>query len=220
MGVSDYEYSIEILESILQILNDLVCADYRDILIHYDDINVYKLWKQSDVLVKSILIRAFYKGMAGDVAMLQDYSLQWHHRLQNPAWVTILNKVYQDVPVLELKDLSGEYCMDDTVLQGIDFHCSNMLEWLLSQSEIMKELSQVFLGDLNQYLHDAIWNHRSKINSKKFISQMPDASSLCPAYIPEQTPEDPVFNKYVLPPIDIYSSAELRKRFKTKSTNS
>ena len=94
MGVSYYKYTLEMLESILQIINDLVNIDYIDILTHFDNIDAYSLWKESNTLVKCILIRGFYRGMAGDIKMLQDYAYMWHNRLKNEQWEKIINNLY------------------------------------------------------------------------------------------------------------------------------
>lgn len=213
MGVSDFEYSNEILESILQIVSDLACVEYSDVLEETTDVDVFRLWKDSDVLVRSILIRGFYRGMAGDVKMLQEYAAVWHERLKRPEWKEVLTVAYRALPLWTLEEVKGKFCMADAVLEGIDFHCSNMIENLMDNPQLALTLEPLITTDIKSYLHSAIWNQRSKYNIRKNISLLAQSFQIQITDPTEITPEDLIYTRHIKPLVDLISLHELHKRF-------
>jgi hypothetical protein len=136
MGVGKYDYSQEILESIMQIVSDLAEVDYLDVLDDEKDVDVYGLWKRSGVLVRSILIRGFYRGMAGDVVMLNNYAEIWQKRWEDARWREVVKDVYKGMPLFNEEDVDGEFSMKDVLIEGIDQQCSGIIEHLMSINEI------------------------------------------------------------------------------------
>jgi hypothetical protein len=63
-------YSRELVETVFQVISDVTSVQYKDFL-HIDgNIDMWDLYKQGHPITRSILIRGFYKGMYGDVTML------------------------------------------------------------------------------------------------------------------------------------------------------
>ena len=214
MGVSDYAYSMEILESILQIVSDLACGEYLDTVSECESVDVYRLWKEPEVLVRSILVRGFYRGMAGDVKMLQDYAQVWHERLKTQQWRDVIEKVYEGLPVWTQEDMRGGFLFEDAVVEGVDFHCSNMIEELMNEPGLTSILESLG-ANASDYLRSAIWNHRSKLNVRKSIGLLAEASGLGVPCLAPTDPQDPIFESHIRPLVDSFSILYLQKRFKS-----
>lgn len=63
-------YSRELIETIFQIISDVSSVQYRDFLHTNTDIDIFDLYKQGHSITRSILIRSLYRGLKGDVTML------------------------------------------------------------------------------------------------------------------------------------------------------
>ena len=108
------------------------------------------------MLIKVILIRGFYRGMAGDVKMLNGFAWIWHKRLKNQKWKSIIIEVYKDSHLFKPEDLIEEYKIEDALIEGIDFHCSNMIENLLKNKDLIEILKENLIVDHEKYLRDNI----------------------------------------------------------------
>ncbi|OMJ80634.1 hypothetical protein SteCoe_19068 [Stentor coeruleus] len=214
MGVDDYEYSKEMFESIMQIVSDLAEVEYVDILEDNIKVDVHKLWKNSGELVKSMLVRGFYRGMGGDVAMLNGFAETWHKRLQEDKWVEVLEGVYKGLVLFKPEDVAEEFTMNDVLIEGIDHHCTNIIEYLQEIPEILSNYPFCSNHSLPDYLSSALWNFRSSINHHKPINEHPIASSLLALQFKSKPLPDEFFITHVLPHIDSFSINELNKRFK------
>ncbi|OMJ89004.1 hypothetical protein SteCoe_8919 [Stentor coeruleus] len=216
MGVGEYEYTQEMLESIMQIVSDLAEVDYLDILDDDGDVDVYGLWKKSEALVRSILIRGFYRGMAGDVIMLNNYAQAWNRRWEDEKWREVVRDVYKEMILFKDEDVAGEFTMNDVLIEGIDQQCSGIIEYLMSVKEISNNYPYGKHQDLSEYLNTALWTFRGGINFRKPISEHPLASSLI-SYQPKLKPiPDNFYLTYVLPHADSFGIIELNRRFNPK----
>lgn len=45
-------------------------------------------------------------------------------------WTEFLGTLYLDIPVLNELDLVGGFSFEDSVIEGIDFHCSNIVSFI------------------------------------------------------------------------------------------
>ena len=80
--------------------------------------------------------------MAGDVKMLNGFAWIWHKRLKNQKWKSII--------------MIEEYKIEDALIEGIDFHCSNMIENLLKNKDLIEILKENLIVDHEKYLRDNI----------------------------------------------------------------
>jgi len=85
--------------------------------------------------------------------MLDYYTLKWYERLQYAN-----NNLDIDIGKLDLECISL-FNVDIIHPSAIDFHCTGILK------QIMKKYNNIGKSDIK----NAIWHHRSKINSKKII---------------------------------------------------
>lgn len=214
MAVSDYEYSQEMLESILQIVSDLARVQYCDVWVKHEQADLYKLYKESGVLCKCILIRAFYRGMAGDVKLLSDYAQTWNIRLADDQWEKFLCTFFGNLPLVDFQIFCSQYSYQDTLLEGVDFHCTNMLDWLLGFTHLVEKISVLGFNDPQEYLKSAIWSHRSSINLRNPLNLHPEVGCLISYTVSEPTQPDELYLNEVLPLVTEYSKAELKKRLK------
>jgi len=71
MGVgSNFNYPECVLESLLQIVADISSVEYKDELEISGCPRFFERWQEASTTGKVILLRAYYKGMAGDMEML------------------------------------------------------------------------------------------------------------------------------------------------------
>ncbi|CAG9313777.1 unnamed protein product [Blepharisma stoltei] len=215
----EYQFSQEILESIIQIVADISTVSYRDYIYVEKRNNLFTQWNSSNDIVKAILIRTYYKGMKGDMEMLSRYAMQWMERFNaNNEWIEIIRKIYYELPIWTEIEINGGLKIEDIPLQGIDFHCSNMLDILLEDQIFIAQLEEALnkpRSQLKDYLHEAIWTQRSGVNYRKYFNEYSSelATSL-PAPDQDQPEPDEVFNSLVLPKINEFSSGEISKRFR------
>lgn len=213
MGVNDYAFSQEILDSILQIVSDITLVDYKDTEIPSQVPSVYDLWKDGDIYSRCLLIRAFYRGMKGDVKMLTDFASIWKQRNQTEDWSQATELIYSDLRPIQRSDFEAKLKLKHLLNEGVDFHCSDMINWLTERLDITTSghADQV---SLMKYLKEAIWTHRSSINYKKPLQDHPTFSKLLnKTPVPEPVP-DLFFINQVLPLVETYSTSELEKRLK------
>lgn len=214
MGASDFEYSQEMLESILQIVSDLARIEYSDVWIHSSPTDLYKLYKESNTICKCILIRAFYGGMAGDVKLLSDYAQTWNERLAEPVWEEFFSSLYKDLPPVDPKIFESHYSFDDALLEGVDFHCTNILEYLTGINTLVQKIQEQKHNDAESYLKSSIWTYRSSINLRTPLNLHPQIGFLINCPHKDPNPPDEFFTATILPLVTQYSVTELKKRLK------
>jgi hypothetical protein len=156
----DFGISQALGHQVLQIVFEIAGCPNQDALPvgrlgHDDESCLPKLSLSSlnDVTLWSLVARAEYGGMKGDVAMLQRYAHLWQTRFReseatrlppcvDPAtsWQTVPRQLHaaahskasqavpQQIPCLRLSDIT---------LEGVDFHCSNVLEHLATDQTLL-----------------------------------------------------------------------------------
>ncbi|CAG9324697.1 unnamed protein product [Blepharisma stoltei] len=214
----EYQYSQEILDSVIQIVADVSTLNYRDVLYIESSSSLFKQWSTSNEIVKAMLIRAYYKGMKGDIEMLSKYSAQWMERFRaDSEWMDFIRKVHYKLPVWTLEEIRGGLRVEDVPLQGIDFNCSNMLDILLQDDIFMFQLEEALnrpRKTIKEYLCETIWTQRGGVNYRKYITDYPSTLTVN-LQAPENNFEpDPVFVKLVLPRLNELSYKEIVRKFK------
>jgi hypothetical protein len=175
----------------------------------------------STTFIWSMLVRADYGGMKCDVQMLHRYAIVWYHRLTSQIVVpeAIVNQLliiksatnstlllWSDVPAL-IHQKSREQGMDrvtslctngidrlllgDICVEGIDFHCSNIIGELLADEQLCGLCCDLMiLANLHNDCHSSprvpesldecraclqdifkttIWNFSSNINHRRAL---------------------------------------------------
>jgi len=130
-------------------------------------------------LLKSIFARACFGGMQGDVRMLKKYVSLWYARFSgeipvptNSTWRDLLVSIYSEIETPVSLENVGCILPDDCVLSGVDFHCSNIIDLLLSKratSEYITNYLQSHFGpevSVRNKLEAMMWTFRSSINNK------------------------------------------------------
>ena len=212
MGHHEFEYTMEMLQTVLQIISDVCWFEYQDIC-NDQFVDVYKLWKESDYLIKSLLIRAFYKGRTCDIKRLQGFAEIWFLRRKNEKWLDFLQNAYKDFPVFSNDEVSGVFCFDDATVEGIDVNCSDMLSQLLKNEKLVASLIQLQIHNLEEYLVTSIWDKRSGVNKKKFLCDCELVCELFSERVGKEIVCDEVFDRVVLPLVNAYARKFLFKKF-------
>ena len=207
MGANDFSYTLEMFESILQIVSDLAYVGYRDLQI-CSEVDVYELWQEGGSMVRSILIRAFYKGMHGDVKTLQGFAAVWHKRFSENLEANEFFRIFENCPALSTADTMGKYCISQVTIEGIDCNCSGMLTFLLQKPEVLLKIRTETDENIEDYLKRIIWDQRSGFNPRFILSNYSDLSYLSPIHH-----TDFFFIQVLLPIIDAYAKRELFKKF-------
>jgi hypothetical protein len=156
-----------------------------------------------DVFIRSMLLHAQYGGMKCDVQMLHSYAVTWLQRFRTmvvpaDALAVLASEsssrpiYWWDIPgILHVKarEKSAELvtsaivCLGglpklylaDVCCAGIDFHCSGVVEHLLSRSEVFSPLRERLAPPKEEdprawmagQLKSMIWNHSSGINHRR-----------------------------------------------------
>ncbi len=170
-----------------------------------------------DVFIRSMLLRVEYGGMKCDTQLLSSFAKKWLKRfqsaivpdrlLENLASSSTLRPIYWgDVPHMihaKAREQSARLVtsatirpgglpklgLSDVSLAGIDFHCSSVVEYLLSQREICSAFHRCFAqtGDRNHHndkiaeqLKQMIWDFSSSINHRRslFKTETADVTSV------------------------------------------
>jgi hypothetical protein len=133
-------------------------------------ISLSSLDSGDDVLIWALLARAEYGGMKGDVLMLQQYANAWRQRMgevSSTAPTTLVQQLHlpkphvpvtwQNVPhivhesahkqALERIGLLGIEMLEisDLTLEGVDFHCSNILDELANDCHLVNVCHDLLL---------------------------------------------------------------------------
>jgi hypothetical protein len=138
--------------------------------------------------IRSLLVRASFGGMAGDVVMLRKAASTWFRRFceDTSAWVCKMYDINGCSPPTD--PLICEFLMErsagrsalracDYPLAGIDFHCSNVLEavqvpafvdYAAVQSIVTKLTCAATVAGVSkpfqELLRSAMWDFRSSVN--------------------------------------------------------
>ena len=195
-----------------------------------------------DVFIRSMLLRAEYGGMKCDTQMLHSYARRWLKRfnsvnvpdtlLESLASASTLQPIYWwDIPRIihekarerSLQTITTgivrpgglpKLSFSDISIVGIDFHCSSVVEYLLSQREICssvyKGLSQTEGGDrdngkIAQQLQQMIWTFSSGINHRRPLFKVETADV-------EPSIWKAVWNDVVKVPFNAYTTKFVKDR--------
>lgn len=195
-----------------------------------------------EVLLRSMLLRAQYGGMKCDVEMLHSFATTWLRRflsLSVPASVATLGSgstshptSWLDVPRI-LHELSREksdelvteslvcsggllkLSSNDVCSAGIDFHCSSVVEHLLSQRELCSALS-VRLAQreddpdreqMARQLKGMIWSYSSGINHRRRLIEQAGAGE-----DKKDSNTKKIWEDTVKTPFDTYTKAFVKDR--------
>lgn len=156
-------------------------------------------------VVKSLLARASFGGMKGDMNMLRSCAsiwrsrltagvngtqFSWHNILQSARarhpnthdWWSWLGAVNSNSTSFSDWQAVGPVQLADCLLDGVDFHCSSMIDVLLGDAEvigILNESMKTRVKDQHErMLQSLIWNFRSSINSRGNIIKPEDAEEV------------------------------------------
>lgn len=183
----------------------------------------------NETILQSILLRARYGGMAGDVKMLKSYGRLWRARFALPTtpgdidvalksahasvsddshsgelnWFQVPElihrraKLQSGVHVTALvKDGIDKLLLGDVCLEGVDFHCSGVLDQLLANEAFVETLhlqlekldgidpAAAFLSRrawLESVLKKCMWDYSSSVNLRRPIANANKSEqSSCP----------------------------------------
>jgi len=202
--------------------------------------------KSCEVIIRSMLLRANYGGMKCDCQMLYLYAITWLRRYQSVSVPTSLERSlstvettlqtisWRDVPQLlhskarvQSEELitSKLICSNgipkltamDVCSAGIDFHCSNVVEHLLSQrehyiafSERLAKLKSIQVVADREWISDQlksmIWNFSSGVNHRRLLLESRSSNKV------NDTEMKAVWNEEVKQPFDIYTKKFVRDR--------
>ena len=199
-----------------------------------------------EVIIRSMLLRALYGGMRCDVDMLHSYVITWLRRFQlvsvptslerslSTAETTLQSISWFDVPQLlhskaraQSEELitSKLICSNgipkltamDVSSAGIDFHCSNVVEHLLSQRELYIALSERLaklksiqvVADrewISDQLKSMIWNFSSGVNHRRLLLESRSSNKV------NDTEMKAIWNEVVKQSFDIFTKKFVRDR--------
>lgn len=161
-----------------------------------------------DALIRAMLLRAQYGGMACDVSMLNSYASLWLQRFHSSELLT--NDTIAGLPKSKLLDDKGDtiHMKDlpqilhepsyqkskelitrevvapgglvrltetDICCSGIDFHCSPVVESLLSQARVYSALCERLSSNdrdwISSQVKTCIWNYSSGVNRRLALNK-------------------------------------------------
>jgi hypothetical protein len=165
-----------------------------------------------EMLIRSILLRAQYGGMKCDVEMLHSFAIIWLKRFQTmivPAnvlgdlvteskvvhWCDLLRILHKTSHEKSVELITSDIVchggltklnFNDLCFAGIDYHCSSIIEYLLTQKDVYsclserfellkdKEDPQVWMTDQIKFM---IWNYSSSINYRRPLLDIDDKNA-------------------------------------------
>lgn len=161
------------VEVILQIVYDISNVEYRDNIPH--DKENFKNPLQNngimDEMIASIILRANYGGMKGDINFLKSFAILWHKRLNEnfDEWNSLWKNLYplQNQSKKDIEDLISKKPLVQEryrILEGIDHHnYPNLID------EAHKLCESKGLKFQKKDIERLVWYHKSGVNVKKFI---------------------------------------------------
>ena len=187
-----------LLRRVLEIVYEIASCPCQDFIARAPDPEQQSvsLSSASHILVWSLLARAAYGGMNGDVNMLQAYAQVWNYRFIQVAPVPASAELdgvstWQEVPsrvhtlanakVQELVPPSIPFLQfQDITTEGVDFHCSNIVEHLGSDKQLVNLCHDLLVlsaqelpreGEREVIMFDlwrsAIWNCSAGVNRRR-----------------------------------------------------
>lgn len=184
---SGFVPSKEHIDLCLQVVWDIAGCKYRDAPFVF--IPAYKAPTQGSIaqlspfqqaLVKSLIVRAAYGGMKCDVAMLCSHAGAWTQRFLSDSrgWCSLLDTVYPNSDggnsvgragmkvTISHKEV-GQIRPEDVILAGVDFHCTPILDYILTESRILEAMRE--MGYTESDVKNAMWFFRSGVTYKVAI---------------------------------------------------
>jgi hypothetical protein len=175
--------------------------------------------EDSDMLVWSMIVRAAYGGMGGDIQMLHGFAALWSTRFDSneilkdvasigssgddtaTTWKQIPHVIHSSASQQSLSRVNiltqhGVPCltMNDISVEGVDFHCSAIIENILSDRSILEQCLDKLIATrdvpegfterrswLEGKLKSWIWNHSAGVNRRRPLRQMKDSDDDTPA---------------------------------------
>jgi len=150
---------------------------------------------ECDLMLRAMLMRKKYGGMACDLKMMDTFVRLWSHRYTKQkvdpnllvacetkcdgiSWQVLpqfLHPVDKSLLVVTLLVQEGVRCLKkhDICLAGIDFHCSNILDVILKNQQLQIDVNKLYdrhhsLGELASLLKKACWNCSGGVNFRRF----------------------------------------------------
>lgn len=154
---------------------------------------------KESLMLRSIILRKKYGGMACDIKMCEGFVNLWSKRYRShKVNVDIATKVFPsmkreicwvEVPVLihsfdkntKILDhlLNGQQLpflkLHDISPSGVDFHCSNIVEFLVKDTaapiftKLSKHLSNKSIDSVKEIIQNMMWNYSSGINRRRYF---------------------------------------------------
>lgn len=173
-----------------------------------------------DSILWSILVRAEYGGMRGDVFMLHRYAQLWKERVVSettPAevtsrvihnsssesslwWHDVPHRIHQRAHEQSIERVTtlclngiDRLTLDDICVEGVDFHCSQVLDELLADQDLFGTCLDLLILDdgdevptsregrrshLEGILKHCMWEYSSGVNRRRPLH--PDANGVAP----------------------------------------
>jgi len=137
--------------------------------------------------IGSLILRALYGGMKGDVLFLYAFAERWCERFTFTRWSEIWEPYIRIDTTIDIETLLASSRFDlldeDKISEAIDFHCF---------PQMIKDVHHVFPHFSHDDIKSSIWYHRSGIYTKIYICK------------PEQ---------YIKPQVDDYSKSVEEYRY-------
>lgn len=197
-------------ERVLKLVEKLCKCDYRDIKINYsppegsmkaqralninDPEHASFCGSEKSDMLKAILVRMGYGGMACDTRMLErNYDLWWERFNKGCDPFTF---------TLPTAALTREPMDNPVLLEAVDHHCSSICDWVAAQTDFTVE-----------QVKSLVWVYRSNINYRKYIWRVGvDGMTLEPdeLYQKRMDRSDPNYTQ-LMPLLEEYSLNFLKK---------
>jgi hypothetical protein len=165
---------------------------------------------RNDLVLISIIGRAGYGGMHGDMNLLYDLWLTWSKRLEGelalpPQWIVWTSNKWLSVDSNSLllsqsSDFQWQFTTKDQLMTAVDMHCSSILVLLMEKCNIPED-------DLTM-LSSLIWDRRSSLRIRPCTCRQHVCDeTIAPHKLPIQE-NDPVWWKSVMRVIDAFCANE------------
>lgn len=183
--------------------------------------------KDMQLNIWAMLLRAQYGGMACDVAMLKGFAQIWRNRLYEPVPDPVGAKSWSEVPahlhsagtkqsMTRVPKTAGlpKLSLNDVCKEGVDFHCSNLVNALLGDPTISAE-SQAMANQLNTstkelLLKRCIWKFSAGVNLRRPLIPEPP-KELSQTSIVEEPLKD-FWKTYLVAPVVAYQTKYVQGR--------
>jgi len=176
----------------LQIVYQLASVDCRDPFIYdsTDDVipsvnEMNQLPSLEASLLKSLLARACFGGMQGDIFMLRKFVQIWYKRFKGEdplppnsgasSWIEYLQNLYGKIQAPVSLENVNAMTGDDCVLSAVDFHCSPLVENMLMNNLLKSQIQNYVTSkygpqeDVFAKVKSLIWLFRSSVNLKNGV---------------------------------------------------